>query len=980
VTLRGQKAEETLARYVARMAGRATPFGLFSGCAAGSIGRATSLRIGPSASASRHSRLDGDLLFALAEALAKDPAVRRALTYRVNTSLYEAAGRLRYAAQRIEGKTRSYALTTVEPTPYLRAVLERAAGGARRDELSGLLPAMDPDVEPADAEAFVDELIDSQILVADLDPPVTGREPTLAMVDALSAIAPARAVAGALDRARRALVAIDEGGLGRAPEAYQRLAADLAALPVEVELSRLVQVDLVKRAPEATLGGAPLAEILRGVDLLDRLTPYADPLAELTRAFAERYGGEEVPLLTALDEEAGLGFDPVTGPAGSAEPLLAGLAFPADPAAEAWGPRERHLLGLIEEAVRTGARAVALGEADLEALAVRDRPPLPDAVAITASIAAASQEALDRGDFRVLLGGVAGPSGANLLGRFCHGDPDLAAKVAAHLRAEEALRPDAVFAEIVHLPEGRLGNILLRPVLRGHEIPYLGRSGAPEDRQIHLSDLVLCLVDDQVRLRSRRLAKEVLPRLTSAHNWKAGRNLPVYRFLCALARRGRAEGAGFSWGPLAGAGFLPRITVGRLVLSRARWTLRGARLPKRWGEGAEEQLRVLSALRAEIGLPRFVALSEGDRELPLDLESPLAAGALADAAKNGAEVALVEVFPGPDELCCTGPEGRFVHELVVPLVRRQPSGARAERAIPRADASPSIFAPGSEWLYAKLYTGTATADRVLSDLVAPVAARALGRGAADRWFFLRYADPGWHLRLRLHGAPDRLWSEVSRDLFDSVRPLLDDGRVAEMVLSTYKREADRYGGPAGIDVSERIFQADSEAVAAWAGDHAGDGPARWQLALLGVDAMLDDIGLGLEDKRAVIERARLGFGARFRPDAALRRSIGDRFRKERIALGDLLDGGPGSAAIAAGRDALRRRSDATKPLFAALHAREERGELSRPLSDMAGSFVHMYVNRLLRADAVAQEVVVYDFLGRIYDSWIARGTRGPRAS
>ena len=58
------------------------------------------------------------------------------------------------------------------------------------------------------------------------------------------------------------------------------------------------------------------------------------------------------------------------------------------------------------------------------------------------------------------------------------------------------------------------------------------------------------------------------------------------------------------------------------------------------------------------------------------------------------------------------------------------------------------FPPGSEWLYAKLYTGIATADDVLLEVIAPLTQEALRRGAADKWFFIRYADPQWHLRLR----------------------------------------------------------------------------------------------------------------------------------------------------------------------------------------------------------------------------------------
>src|SRR6185312_15616780 len=104
---------------------------------------------------------------------------------------------------------------------------------------------------------------------------------------------------------------------------------------------------------------------------------------------------------------------------------------------------------------------------------------LPGSLAVLATLYARSTEAVAAGDFTIALHAISGPSGASLLGRFCHGDADLTALVKAHLRDEEAQRPDAIFAEVVHLPEGRVGNVLLRPLLRAHEIAWLGRSGAP---------------------------------------------------------------------------------------------------------------------------------------------------------------------------------------------------------------------------------------------------------------------------------------------------------------------------------------------------------------------------------------------------------------------------------------------------------------------------------------------------------------------
>lgn len=77
----------------------------------------------------------------------------------------------------------------------------------------------------------------------------------------------------------------------------------------------------------------------------------------------------------------------------------------------------------------------------------------------------------------MLLESAAGPSGANLLGACCRGDGQLLARLSEHLRAEEAVRPGAVFAELIYLPEAGTGDWMVRPVLRDYEIPILGRSG-----------------------------------------------------------------------------------------------------------------------------------------------------------------------------------------------------------------------------------------------------------------------------------------------------------------------------------------------------------------------------------------------------------------------------------------------------------------------------------------------------------------------
>ncbi|HVR96408.1 MAG TPA: lantibiotic dehydratase family protein, partial [Thermoanaerobaculia bacterium] len=595
---KGQRAERALVSYLYRMGARATPFGLFSGCSLGPVEPAapTRIAVAPRAAYDRHTRLDMDYLFALCEDLGRDPGLREALLFRPNSSLYRAAGRLRYAEARLDGKVRTHHLVAVESTDYLEDTLRRAAGGARAHDLAVALAESDPDGEITVEEAreFIDELINSQLLVSDLSPPVTGPEAIHGLIDQLRSldVALAGQAGEGLERARAALAELDAGGPGASPERYQAIATDLEALPTSVELARLFQLDMVKPADRPSLGGPVLDEIVRGIEILHRLSGRLrqESLDNFRNAFVERYGdGREVPLVEVLDEEIGIGFERSAGAGAEASPLLQGLILgaPASDPTVPWGPRQSFLLARVQEALARGIVEIDLTAADLDHLApppkegtgTDETAPLPRAFQVMATVAAASEEAVGRGEFQVLVEGIGGPSGARLLGRFCHADPELHRRVEEHLREEEALRPDAVFAEVVHLPQGRIGNILSRPVVRDYEIPYLGRSGAPLERQIPVTDLLVTARGNRIVLRSARLGREVLPALTSAHNFWTG-SLGTYRFLCMLQGQGVIGGLGWNWGPLDAAPFLPRVTAGRIVLSRAAWWMTAQEIEK----------------------------------------------------------------------------------------------------------------------------------------------------------------------------------------------------------------------------------------------------------------------------------------------------------------------------------------------------------------------------------------------------------------
>jgi thiopeptide-type bacteriocin biosynthesis protein len=978
-------ADRGLLRYFLRMASRPTPFGLFAGCGLASIGEGGRFRLGDRSQCRRLTRLDMGYLEEVSQALIADPAIRAGIRFGPNSSIYRITGRLRYVEGRTREKARTYHLVAVDATPALLATLERAAGGALPGELAHALEG--DSISREAAEGFVDALIDAQLLIPELAPLVTGPEP-LASLTATLATAPAAAeAAGILRGIDHQLQALDQAGLGCPPGAYQEVAERLRGLPAPVELNRLFQVDLVQSAA-VELGADIATEVLRGVEALRRLFGAAasTALERFRTAFSERYEGREVLLFEALDEEAGVGLGVRSDPS----PLLRDIGLRAGaPEPETHHVRDLWLLRRVGGMLQRGETELALTETDLrelDTLDTRPRLPLPASFGAMVTLCAASEEALRRGRYRVHLRSAGGPPCAALLGRFCHADRNLQERVEAALRAEEALEPDAVFAEIVHLPEGRIGNVIGRPVLREYEIPFLGGSGAPREQQIPVSDLRISVRDGRFRLRSERLDREVVPRMSNAHNFSA-RSIGVYRFLCMLQYQGVAGGLSWHWGPLDHLPFLPRVTLGRLVLSAARWRLHRDELKRLHGTDAAEAYSELQRLRVLHRLPRWVALSDFDNVLPLDLDNPLCVETLVHLVRNRPYADLLELPCSAEDLALRGPDGRYVHELIIPFVQAPqttelPPGGHPPPPAAAREAEPVVrtFVPGSEWLYAKLYTGRATLDQVLREAVGPFTQEARERGFVDRWFFIRYADPDHHLRLRLEGQPETLRSQIEPALTELAQDLMEEGCIWKVQLDTYQREIERYGGPEGIELAESAFHYDSEAtleiVDALSRSDAGL-DERWRLTLRGMDQLLDDFGLSLSDRMDLLRALRASFAREHRVDGPVDGQLGARFRKERQSLERLLDRAQDAASpLAPGLESLARRSERLAPIAARIRAASDTGALTCSLPSFLSSLLHMHANRLLRSSQRQQELVLYDFLTRLYESRAARKMQG----
>jgi thiopeptide-type bacteriocin biosynthesis protein len=861
----------------------------------------------------------------------------------------------------------TFTLAAIEPDEPLALALRVATKGVTRGELAKAI-ADEVAVSAEEAGAYVDQLIAQQVLEPALALGLCGTD----LLDVLIAAAPAHDSAS-LSEARALLHRIDAEQIGGA----QRLHRELAdALPGS-SLSERVCVNASLYKPgTACVGEGVASEVLGAARLLCAIggTRSHRALERFRHAFMERYEGAGMPVLEVLDEELGIGFDAAPSAGVDAGPLLAELDFPlAVDDAVTWTERDSHLLRRVQEVTRKEERELALSDVDVSALSRPDERSLAGSFAAHVTLLAVSAAEIDAGRYQLFLSHVTMSRALGTFARFAEQDPRLHRAAKAYAAAEQRLRGDVTLADVVHVSDGRVGNICGRPRLRDAEIPILAGVGNNGAEQLSLDELRVSVEAERVVLRHRD-GRRIVPVMTTAHEGHSRRSVGVYRFLRALADQDEASTGVWDWGPLANATFLPRVTRGRWILALARWRLDRAQLEAIRANDPVTRMAAVDRLRGELRLPRRVLVEDYDRTLPVDLDNILSVESLAQMCAERSHIVLKEMLAAPDACCVIGPDGRYAHELIIPFACSPPPATQ-----PSASTCPRVvgverFAPGTEWAYVKLYTERARADELLARVVQSVVDEMRSVSAIDRWFFVRYADPEFHLRLRFHGERRTLQEVLLPRLLGAVDPLVASGACSRVQLDTYVPELARYGGARAIPLVEQIFCADSDAALSLlrgAGDDDGEG-WRWRAVLLGSHRLLADLGIAAGAAAHLCRECADAFRREFRVDVRFLRQLGRKYRLHRSEVEAVLAGEGHERWSAATAAVFDRRAEATRETVSRLRALDERGELTVAMPELAASLLHMLANRLLHAAPRAHELILYDFLARAYESRLAR--------
>lgn len=784
---RVDRAARTVARYLLRMAGRPTPFGLYSGVAVATFDDATKARLG---TAHRKGvRVDAGWLTALLLRLEREPRVLRTLRVVANDLCFTRGDRLvlPYVPTDAGKEIRAAQELSVRRTPPVAMAVERAGEPIAFTALAAELAEAFPRASAAAIEKMLSGLVAQDVLLTDLHPPLAGTDLLDHVIDRLSAV-PELPELAALRDVRTRLAAYADAPIGAGLPHWDRAVAALRAIDHTERAP--IQVDLRVDA-DVRLHREVAAEAARAAEVLTRFAVARPGLAQLEQyrdVFVERYGTHQlVPLAELVDPERGIG-------------VPAGYRLPdsdrhLDFAGVAPTPLDDTLAALAQRALLNGELEVVLDDDLVDALAPRDPDaPAPDSAELCVRVLAPSAAAMDDGDFRLVVSrSIGSPNAGEMFARFAYLFAD------GHIPAAPD-QPDLLAAQLVFRPmHGRVGNVLRVPMVCDHTLAIGTFAERGRDDVLGLADLAVGVrVDatgDRLFLAAPALGAEVLA--VSPHRVNTTRSAAnVVRLIREITWSAYRGLDAWSWGSVAGRlPMQPRVRYGRTVLATATWRpsnhMRDANLS--WAEWNTE----VDAWRARWRVPERVAAIDGDSCLELDLSSELHRRLLRDELARRPDT-LVGEAPGGDE--DTGWLDGHTAELVVPMRGAGPRRRAAPVVTQPAPARGHL--PGGEWLYAKLYASTARHTELLTEHVSTLDLD------VDRWFFIRYRDPDAHLRLRFHGPAGRVLPVLHAWASD----LCAAGLANRLVLDTYDPETARYGGPELMAVAEDAFRADSESV------------------------------------------------------------------------------------------------------------------------------------------------------------------------
>ncbi|MBB5155954.1 lantibiotic dehydratase [Saccharopolyspora phatthalungensis] len=800
----------SVSSYLRRWQRRATPFGLFAGVAAASVGTApTPLRHEPHRIT---ARADARWLGRIVDDLEQRTDLLKRLSVVVNNAGFIRGDRFVIPTRPDETQPGKPAAldVAVRLSKPVHAALAAADTPRPLAAVAHRIAEKIPHATSDRIYSLLTDLVSRRALITNLRAPMT-------TVDALAHLI-------------AELEAADAGDLPDLGDLIKQLStirdelpcdapsepSSLAALAGAAERMREVRdaektlaVDVALQ-DQLTVPDVVLQEAESAATALLRLTqhPFGTPAwRDFHARFLDRYGAGTQVAVRDVIADSGLGF-----PAGW-------LGAPRLHSPHLLTERDGTLLALIQRATADGQREITLTQELIDRLRVGDHDNMvpPERVELAFQLHARSSDALARGRFQLWVTGAM--HAGSMAGRFAHVLPD-----ADRHRLAGTYEPGGehtIAAQLSFPPRREHNENITRVPELLPKVLSLSEHHGNHGSEIDIDDLAVTADHQGLSLVRLSTGQRVRPWVLHALETSA-QTPPLARFLAEVPSARCGFYGLLDFGAAREMPFLPRVRYGRTVLSPAQWRLGSVDLPQTDAEESTWDI-ALAEWRDRWQVPASVLLVEGEQRLPLDLDDRHDRMLLRRRLDRSSNVIVRESGDHQDHAWA----GR-VCEFLVPLTAAGPVDNRprtaAHHTITRSDA----HLPGNTAVLRADLRGHPWRFNDILTTYLPHLLHAV-EDHAERWWFSRHhdstrpdSDQYLVLSLRLHD-PGQYGAAAAR-LADWAAQLRDAGLLADLALGTYQPPGTFGHGPANEAAAEEVFAADSAVALAQLHWASGTGP------------------------------------------------------------------------------------------------------------------------------------------------------------
>lgn len=398
------------------------------------------------------------------------------------------------------------------------------------------------------------------------------------------------------------------------------------------------------------------------------------------------------------------------------------------------------------------------------------------------------------GEEIVYFHGLGDPSALGFIARFSDVTQELCQDI---INYEIEVNKNKLIAEINCVGNFRSINLSAAQQSYHNYIP-INTAYADDENVILLSDIYVHAHNNDFSLVSKKHHKQIIPKKTSALNPKLFES-DVYNFLCDYEFYNQEiNSVNFNFNAYhEHLLYAPRIFLEKGILlypAQILLVYNGCSIDE-FNNYVQDKIK-------EYSFSKKIVIADNYGKTILDTENRKNIDVLFEKVKDAKTIYISEFLYDSFKPAATQENENFAHEIIVGV--KNPHYSRPDIEYSKMDISPVVFnnaAVVSDWLYLEVFCNT-HADAELFTLIYD---KIILENRSDLFFFIHYANPDRHLRLRF-----KTYSlENKQFIIKEIHELKSQNIISKYHILPYEPEVYRYGGIEIMELSEIIFDLDS---------------------------------------------------------------------------------------------------------------------------------------------------------------------------